>query len=180
MRSSTLLAAAMSLAMLGFINTGCARADADPTTLVGKAAPDVSLTTLDGSSAKLSSEKGKVVVLDFWATWCPPCRASLPHTQALSANKDLAAKGLVVWAVDDAETSATVQKFLADNHYTFTVPMDTDQATLKKYLVQGIPTTVVIGRDGMIKNVFVGWDSSGQVGTQIDSAVNAALADKGG
>ena len=71
--------------------------------LQGKAAPDFTLKTLDGKEVKLSDQKGSVVMMDFWATWCPPCRKSLPHVQEMSADKELAAKGLKVWAVNAHE-----------------------------------------------------------------------------
>ena len=86
-----------------------------PPPLKGKPAPEIALKTLDGKDLKLSDMKGKVVVVDSWATWCPPCRESLPHLQKVSADKDLAGKGLVVWATDIKEDKPTVEKFLTDN-----------------------------------------------------------------
>src|SRR5271156_5222659 len=91
----------------------------EPTDLKGKTAPDFSLKTLDGKDVKLSDQKGSVVMVDFWATWCPPCRASLPHVQKVSADAALAQKGLKVFAVNDKEDADTVKKFLTDNKYTF-------------------------------------------------------------
>src|SRR3954451_4215409 len=75
----------------------------DTTTLMGKPAPEFSLATLDKHEVKLADAKGKVVMLDFWATWCPPCRASLPHVQKLATDEALHKKGLVVWVVNDKE-----------------------------------------------------------------------------
>lgn len=153
-----------------------AAAEPDPTTLKGKPADDFALKTLDGKELKLSGQKGKVVVVDTWATWCGPCRESLPHLQKISADANLAGKGLVVWAVDDKEKSDDVTKFLKDNKYTFTVLMDTEAAVLKKYLVSGIPTTFIIGRDGTIKDVFVGYGGDDSA-KDIDTAVDKALAE---
>src|SRR3954464_14099976 len=75
----------------------------DTTALEGKPAPEFALQTVDGNQVELSKLKGSVVLLDFWATWCGPCKVELPHTQQFSADKDLAAKGLKVFAVNQRE-----------------------------------------------------------------------------
>lgn len=173
MVSRILLASVGLLAVAFFVKT--AWSDDDTTGFEGKPAPDFALTTLDGKDVKLSDMKGKVVLVDFWATWCPPCRKSLPHLQKVSADKALADKGLVVWAVNAQEEKAKVEKFMTDNKYTFHVPMDPGKA-MKEYKVQGIPTTIVVGRDGKVKNVFVGFGDGSE--KPIDDAVNAALAEK--
>jgi thiol-disulfide isomerase/thioredoxin len=147
----------------------------ETTSLIGQPAPDFSLTTVDGKNAKLSDQKGHVVMVDFWATWCPPCRASLPHVQKVSSNKELADKGLVVWAVDAREDAGTIKDFLNTNKYTFGVPMDSAGATLAAYLVHGIPTTVIIGRNGVIENAFIGFGGE-ETSKAIDDAVDKALA----
>ena len=148
-----------------------------PESLKGMPAPAFALKTVDGKSVKLADLKGDVVVLDFWATWCPPCRASLPHIQKLADDKKLAEKGLKVLVVNDREEKDKIQPFMAKNHYTFTVPMDTDGSTLAKYRISGIPTTFVIGRDGKIKAAFVGYNES-EGGKDVDKAVEAALKEK--
>jgi len=143
--------------------------------LQGKAAPDFTLKTLDGKEVKLSDQKGSVVLMDFWATWCPPCRKSLPHVQEMSADKELAAKGLKVWAVNAHEQADKVSNFTKENNYSFQVPMDAEGATMKDYKVQGIPTTVIVGRDGNVKKVFIGYGE--ESAKQIDKAVKEALAE---
>jgi peroxiredoxin len=148
---------------------------ADTATLMGKPAPEFSLPTLDNKEVKLAGQKGKVVMLDFWATWCPPCRASLPHVQKIAADEQRLKKGLVVWVIDDKEEAPTVESFLKENKYTFTVPMDKGGDVLGKYLVRGIPTTVVIGRDGVIRKVFIGYGAD--TGKEVDEAVDAALGE---
>jgi peroxiredoxin len=151
-------------------------ADDDVTSLVGKPAPEVSLPTYDGGNVKLSDQKGKVVVLDFWGTWCVPCRVlSLPHLQEIADDKNLISKGLVLWAINEAETRDDVKKFLADNKYTFTIVMDPDQKAANDLLVPGCPTTVVVGRDGAIKFALFSYDDKS--GKLIDDAIAKALAE---
>ncbi|GIW76772.1 MAG: hypothetical protein KatS3mg104_1835 [Phycisphaerae bacterium] len=145
--------------------------------LKGKVAPDFELTTLDGKTVKLSDQKGKVVLLDFWATWCPPCVAALPHVQKLAADQELAEKGLVVWAVNAGEQKARIESFVKKNNYTFTVPVDSHTTTLKAYGIEGIPTQIVVGRDGTIVHVGVGF--SGEEGNKkLDEVIKSALAQK--
>jgi thiol-disulfide isomerase/thioredoxin len=146
----------------------------DTRSLAGRPAPDVNLQSLDGTSVVLSDFKNAVVVLDFWATWCPPCRKSMPHLQHLNQDSDLKKKGLKVVTVDLRETTDKVRDFLTQNAYTLLVAMDNDGATAEKYLVQGIPTTVVIDRAGVIQKVFVGFGDSSE--RQLDDAINALLS----
>lgn len=140
----------------------------------GDVAGDFELASLDGQMHRLSEERGKVVVVDMWATWCPPCRESLPHLQKLAGNQTYADDGLVVWAVNDQEPPATIAGFMASNHYTFTALVDSHASVLREFGVSGIPTTVVIGRDGTVKDVFVGYGPQSAV--DIDNAVLKALA----
>jgi peroxiredoxin len=145
----------------------------DTLSLQGKPAPDFTFSTIDGKEVKLSSEKGNVVLLDYWATWCPPCVKGLPHINEIANNKDLAAKGLKVWAINSKEGEEKVKPFLEKHSLAMTVPMDTNGEFGKNYLVQGIPTTVVVGRDGNIKKVFVGFGPGQE--EQIKAAVEEAL-----
>ena len=146
---------------------------ADNNTYPGKPAPDFTLRTLDGQTVRLSDRRGKVVLLDFWASWCGPCRASLPHIQEASESDSWANRGLVVWAVNARQSAEDVGYFLANNQYTFTALLDEDGAVMSKYGVRGIPMTVLIGRDGKVENVWVGYgDDSAR---EIDDAIDKAL-----
>jgi len=147
----------------------------DVTQWEGKPAPEIALSTLDGKDFKLVEQKGKVVVVDIWATWCPPCRKSLPHLNKLSEDKGKAEKGLLIAAANSGEKKDVVEKFVKENKYTFTVLMD-EQSSLSKTLgVRGIPTTLVVGRDGVVKNVFVGFGPGSE--KLLDDAVDKALAE---
>jgi len=165
----------VALIALSLALTGAARAEDDTMKLEGKAAPNVKLDTLDGKSFDLASLKGDVVLMDYWATWCPPCRASLPHINDISKNEDYKSKGLKVFAINSKEPKPTAQKYVDDNKFSFAVPMDTTGAFGKDYLVRGIPTTVLVGRDGNIKKVFIGFGEGSE--KEIIKAVEAALKD---
>ena len=147
---------------------------ADTQTLIGRAAPDFNLPSLDDTPVRLSDFKGSVVVVDFWATWCPPCRKSLPHLQRLSQDAALQKKGLKVLAVNLRETKEKAAEFQKQNDYNFPVVLDGKGATAEKYLVQGIPTTVIIDAAGVIKRVFIGFGDESE--KQLDDAINEVLS----
>lgn len=167
---SVLIFGVLAISMLTRV---VASAGDDTQSLQGQAAPEVDLTTVDGIHVVLSQQKGSVVVMDFWATWCPPCRKSLPGINRLSQDKDRASRGLKVWAVNASETQDKVQQFVTDNKYTFAVPLDLQGTVTNKYLIRGIPTTIVVGRDGRIKNVFIGYGEESE--KRLEAAVDEAL-----
>jgi peroxiredoxin len=148
----------------------------EPSSLEGKAAPDFTMKSTDDKDVKLADLKGSVVLLDFWATWCPPCRESLPHLQKIHDDKALADKGLKVYAVNLREDKDKAKGYVDENKLTFPVLLDKEGATAKAYLVSGIPTTIVIGRDGKIAKAFVGFGDESE--KEIRSAVNDALKAK--
>jgi thiol-disulfide isomerase/thioredoxin len=174
-RSYACFAAALLFGVC-LVSSRASAADQDTTSLKGKPAPDISLKTTDDKDFKLSELKGDVVVLDFWATWCPPCRKSLPHLNKVANNKELAEKGLKVFAVNSQETKAEAKDFASKNNYTFTMPLDAKGDAGKSYLVVGIPTTVIVGRDGSIKDVFIGFGGE-ESEKQLDAAIENALKD---
>jgi peroxiredoxin len=122
--------------------------------LEGQKASDFTLTGLDGKSYTLSKLRGKVVMLDFWATWCGPCRIEMPHVQKL--HSEFKTKGLVVFGVNYGETSTRVKPFIAKNAYDFTILMDSNQEVGGHYQVNGIPALFIIDKDGVIRSHFVG------------------------
>jgi len=125
-----------------------------PSGLVGKPAPPFTLKGVKGSTVSLASYKGRVVLLDFWATWCGPCRIEMPHVEKLY--KELKAKGLVVFGIDFAEDPATVRSFLAKNTYTIPILLDTSGEVGRNYEAGSIPTLVVIGKNGKVSSYFTG------------------------
>jgi thiol-disulfide isomerase/thioredoxin/outer membrane lipoprotein-sorting protein len=125
-----------------------------PKVLVGKEAPDFSLLGLDDKPIKLSALKGSVVVLDFWATWCGPCVASLPHLNQLY--KDQSPNGLKVFAVNLKEDKDHVKEFVDKKGWSLPVLLDSDGNIASAYKADAIPETVVVGKDGKVKQIFVG------------------------
>lgn len=119
----------------------------------GKPAPDFSVTSTDGKTVKLSSFKGKVVLLDFWATWCPPCREGLPVTAKFA--KELGANGLVVMAIS-GEPIATISAFLSKQSYQLPAYHDEAGSASMKYFADSIPTTAIIDAKGNLSAYMVG------------------------
>ncbi|HAB19270.1 MAG TPA: redoxin domain-containing protein [Verrucomicrobiota bacterium] len=142
------------------------------TSLLYQPAPDFTLRTLEGGEVSLSSLKGNVVVLDFWASWCAPCRRSLRHLQALATDAKWRGRGLKVLGLNYEERDIAA-KFMKDNGYTFTVPMDPQHELGPRYLIEGIPTTVVINREGIVESVFIGYTDS--LPASLDEAVEKLL-----
>lgn len=124
-----------------------------PQPLTGKPAPDFTLTSLDGKSVTLSQLRGGVVLLDFWATWCAPCRAAMPHLEKL--HQEFGGKGLTVVGVSN-EDRATVEAFIKAQNVTFTILLDPRHVTDRAYRVVAIPRTLIIDREGKVYADFTG------------------------
>jgi len=128
---------------------------AEPQQLIGKTAPDFEMDLLDGGEMKLSDAKGKkIVILDFWATWCGPCRMAMPILEAVA--KDYAHKGVELYAVNQQEKEETIRAFLDETGLSVTVGLDSSATIADRYLVSGIPQTVIVGKDGTVQAVHVG------------------------
>jgi len=133
--------------------------------IVGKKAPDFTLNTVDGKKLSLSSYKGKVVLLNFWATWCEPCREEIPLMNQLVAKfKD---KGFVILAVSIDDEDSTVSNFMKDNKMNFTVLRDPSQNVARSsYKVFGYPFSFLINKNGVIVKRYLGaidWTDRGVI-----------------
>lgn len=124
------------------------------------AAPDFTLNGDDGKSHRLSDYRGKVVVLNFWATWCPPCRYEMPSMER--AHKKVKGENIVLLAVNVGESEDKVFEFTGQYPVTFQLLLDTDGSVIKKYPVIGLPTSFVISPSGVVTHRAVGgreWDN---------------------
>jgi peroxiredoxin len=125
--------------------------------LVGQPAPDFTLYDLDGNEVRLSDFRGKPVVLNFWATWCGPCRVEIPHVNALYDRYK--AQGLVVIGVNKEADHATVRSF-AEQHISYTVALD-GGSQFRQYGVRGMPATFYIDREGIVRSYDLGFGLDG-------------------
>jgi thiol-disulfide isomerase/thioredoxin len=142
-------------------------ADVFPNLSVGATAPEVVSKNIDGKKVKLSDLKGKIVVLDIWATWCPPCRAMIPHERELV--KRLKDKPFVLVSISADEKKETLKDFLVDNPMPWTHWWNGESGGIvEDWEVQGFPTIYVLDAKGVIryKNVR---------GEKMDEAVDALL-----
>lgn len=120
-------------------------------------APDVTLNLVDGTQKQLSESRGHVVILSFWATWCPYCIEEMPDIQKITEDYE-SVEAILVNCGEDAQT---VEDFMAENSYDFTWALDEDYAVQSAYPTSGIPYTLVIDAEGNVVQAFSGSKASG-------------------
>jgi peroxiredoxin len=111
-----------------------------------KAAPDFTLPTTDGQQVSLQQYRGKVVFLNFWATWCIPCREEMPALERL--HQTYQTQDLAIISIDLKESADQVKVFFQKHSLSFPALLDQNGSVFRDYLVAGMPTTYLIGRDG--------------------------------
>ncbi|KKK37277.1 thiol:disulfide interchange protein [Mesobacillus campisalis] len=123
----------------------------------GSRAPDFTLTDLRGETLKLSDYRGKKVLLNFWATWCPPCKAEMPYMQKFY--EKYKSEGFEVLAVNMTVTEKSredVVRFVEEHDLTFRIPMDDKNQVFSHYEIMAYPTSFFIDSDGVIRSVAIG------------------------
>ena len=118
-------------------------------------APDFTLAGLDGKTVRLADFRGRVVFLNFWATWCAPCREEMPEMQALA--RELEKEGLVVLAVNYEESAETAEAFVQETALTLPVLLDADGAVARRYRVPGLPASFFVDRRGALVGSVLGF-----------------------
>lgn len=142
--------------LIQFIAAGAAFVAASlPAGARTKPAPDIVLRTQDGAAVRLADLKGNVVLVDFWASWCPPCKASFPALDALY--REYRDRGVEVLAINLDERQRDADAFLAEHPHTLTVLFDPKGTSAAAFGVQGMPSSFVIDRDGIIRFTHQGY-----------------------
>ncbi|MFC1938471.1 redoxin domain-containing protein [Chloroflexota bacterium] len=122
----------------------------------GNLAPDFRFQKPDGQTVSLSDFRGNVTMLNFWATWCGPCRFEMSFIQALYEDYEWSEKGLKVLTVNGGESLSKVDRFLKEYGLSFPVLLDTKRNIAQAYNVRAIPTTFFIDKNGVIEEVKIG------------------------
>jgi peroxiredoxin len=151
MRERRSAALAVTLALAGLVPASCNK---DPGPRVGKPAPEFTLPDLEGRPVSLAELHGKVVILNFWATWCPPCLDEMPSLERLHVA--LASKGVAIVAVSVDERFSDIGKFVEKYRVTFTVLHDEGKKVSRKYQTFKYPETYILDRDGRLKSKVIG------------------------
>lgn len=146
--------------------------------LEGKAAPDFDLPQLDGGNVKLSGLKGKTVVLDFWATWCGPCRKAMPMVEKVT--EEFADRGVVLYAINQGEEPEKIKKYLESTKLNPKVLLETEGKVSRAYEANSIPRIIFIDKDGVVRKVFrgVGPDFENDLRSALSAIVGAAAPAK--
>ncbi len=140
---------------LGLVTTACqSKQDSVQVPQVGKLAPGFQLPDLSGQLVSLGDLRGNPVLVNFWASWCGPCVYEMPYIQEVYNR--WSDRGLVVLAISIGESPSQVREFMESNHLSFPVLLDGDGAVAEQYNIRGIPTTVFVDKEGIIRAMRVG------------------------
>ena len=141
---------------------------------VGSPAPAYKAVSLAGDSVSLSGQRGKVVLLNVWATWCHPCRTEIPELRQVHAAYASRGRHLIGVSVDAQGSEEAIRAFMSDFEMNYDVWLDPDERVLSNFLVVGVPATFLIDRDGVLR-----WRKVGPVepaDTSLSAAIERALA----
>ena len=164
--------------MLVMLASGCASEGETPGSAggrveVGLPAPAYATVSLDGDSVSLAQQKGKVVLLNIWATWCHPCRDEIPELRAIHGRYRDRGLELVGVSVDTDGTDETIRTFMKDFQMTFPIWRDPDERISTQFLAVGVPATFLIDKEGILR-----WRKIGPIApndTSLTAAIERAL-----
>lgn len=149
---SLVLRFACCVSILAILFSGCGSSDPDPASVViGAAAPDFSLTSLDGTTVKSNSLKGTIVVLNFWATWCQPCMSEIPELKQVAASSGAKVVGIAL----DKEGLEVIKPFVSSHDINYTVLVG-DEEVFQRFNGVGIPYTLLLDRSQRIVKIYRG------------------------
>lgn len=167
-RLGFLAAAALTLSAASF-----AQLSADQRALIGKQAPDFTLRNVAGGNITKASLRGRVVLLDFWATWCGPCKAASPFMQTLHTRYN--SRGLRVIGANAGERTtgpAPARDYARQHNYTYTFTFESDNV-FRAFKSRGYPTFILIDKTGVVRNIWVGW--ADQLKTPMENEIKKYL-----
>ena len=133
---------------------GCSAGSEPLGARVGEPAPDFQFQSPDGQDISLSDLQGEPVLINFWATWCPPCVLEMPYIQEIY--EEWSDAGLILLAINMGESPSQVENFMQSHNLSLPVILDTKQVIAQKYNITGIPATFFIDKDGIIQGKKVG------------------------
>ena len=153
---SIFLIAALLVSGLSFfyLQNTATKVAAEVGTEIGMEAPGFSLVNMNNQEVSLSDYQGKKVFLNFWASWCPPCRKEMPDMQKL--HEEYGSEEVAILAVNVGESKSTAANFMMQNGLSFPVLLDNSKDTARNYLVRGIPSSYFLDQNGIIEEKVVG------------------------
>ena len=165
---SRVLSFGFVLALLGLLAWGLVRVQAGPRS--DGPAPDFTLTTFDGRTVVLSELRGQVVVINFWASWCPPCRDEAPYLEATW--RKYQDRGVVFIGVDYVDTEAEALAYIEEFEITYPNGPDLGTRISQAFRIRGVPETYIVGSDGRVASVKIGpYTSLNELSAQIEGAL---------
>ena len=156
------------MAMLACKKTESASGVSDGRVEIGALAPAFSTVSLDGDSVSLAKYRGKVVLMNIWATWCHPCRSEIPELVAVHARYKEKGLELIGVSVDTDGTDDAIRTFISDFHMTFPIWRDPDERTSTLFRTVGVPATFLIDKQGILR-----WRKIGPIAPNDTSLTNA-------
>ena len=133
---------------------GANQTEPPPLPQIGHPAPHFVLSDIDGNSVRLDSFRGKVVLINFWATWCPFCVFEMPDMERMFK---IFSGDLIVLAINTGESRSKVRRFVEENEISYPVLLDTEGEVTQAYRIRGMPTSYYVDRNGIIRQIRVGY-----------------------